>query len=55
MTAIKVFGFLLVSFVWIGIAACSTTTQQTASPNIIYIFADDLGYGELGIYGQKKN
>ena len=22
-------------------------------PNVIYILADDLGYGELGIYGQK--
>ena len=23
-------------------------------PNVIYIYADDLGYGELGAYGQTK-
>ncbi|HSF45422.1 MAG TPA: arylsulfatase [Chitinophagaceae bacterium] len=27
---------------------------QQNKPNVIYIYADDLGYGELGCYGQEK-
>ncbi len=29
-------------------------TSPDRKPNIIYILADDLGYGELGAYGQEK-
>lgn len=36
------------------IVACNSEKEKPARPNIIYILADDLGYGELGAYGQKK-
>ena len=36
------------------IIVLSCQTKNDKKPNIIYILADDLGYGELGVYGQTK-
>jgi arylsulfatase len=30
------------------------TVDEVSKPNIIYILADDIGYGDIGVYGQKK-
>lgn len=33
--------------------AQKSETTTAAKPNIIYIMCDDMGYGDLGCYGQK--
>ncbi|MDG5798916.1 arylsulfatase [Marinilabiliaceae bacterium ANBcel2] len=39
----------------LSLAACDTSEKSIPEdPNIIYIFVDDLGYGDLSSYGQTK-
>ena len=40
--------FLLIAGIFTG---CDLETKKDKQPNFIVIFADDLGYGDLGVFG----
>lgn len=38
----------------VGILTCQSVIAKNDNPNVIIILTDDLGYGDLGCYGQTK-
>ncbi len=44
----------IISILIIAFSVSSQVLAQAQKPNVIYILADDLGYGDLSCYGQKK-
>lgn len=49
----KYMSVIYLLIVW-GISVCPNPAAAAERPNIVFILADDLGWGELGCYGQTK-
>lgn len=46
--------FWLLTFGLLTVCSVQCSAQTRAQPNLIFILTDDLGYGDLGCYGQKR-
>lgn len=45
---------LCLSAAGMGLVLATSGSAEEAKPNIIFIMADDLGYGDIGCYGQRR-
>ena len=42
---------LLASFLAVTVVSMPAIAQQPQKPNVVFILADNVGYGDLGVYG----
>jgi arylsulfatase A-like enzyme len=48
--------WMIVCVCFLGVVSndCGARAADTSRPNVVFILADDLGWGELGCFGQKR-
>ena len=55
MEKVKVFFFYPLFLLIIGISGCSKSiVKENQQPNVVLILADDMGYGDISLFGQKN-